>query len=348
MMSALTVIPSIIGIIGSLSTVTASWTAIQGAAATATEVLGTAMDFLCANPIVLVIAGIAAIAIGLYEAYEHCGPFRDAVNEIASVLGGALAAAATAVYNALNWLWNNVLVPLGQFLGAVFNMYLQSWIATWNILKAAVDDVYDGLNWLWNNILKPLATFIGNVLLAEWNAFASGLSWAYNNLIKPVFDALEKVYNEVLKPIGDILGTISGGLGSVGKAISGGLGSVGKMLGLATGGVVTGPTVAMVGEDGPEAVIPLDENVGDVLDDISGGSAVGQSTSNSTVNQGDSNQTITIQMTTNPQISIGQLSGTASLTDIINAVTSAVNNGMAQPLIDAINAALAEKVRRRR
>ena len=185
-------------------------------------------------------------------------------------------------------------------------------------------------------------------MLAEWNAFSNGLSWAYNNLIKPVFDALEKVYNEVLKPIGDILGTIGNGLGSVGKAISGGLGSVGKMLGLATGGVVTEPTVAMVGEDGPEAVIPLDENVGDALSDISGGAGIGQTTSNSTVNQGDSNQTITIQMTTNPQISIAQLSGTASLTDIINAITTAVNNGMAQPLIDAINAALAEKVRRRR
>ena len=103
-------------------------------------------------------------------------------------------------------------------------------------------------------------------MLAEWNAFSNGLSWAYNTLIKPVFDALEKVYNEVLKPIGDILGTIGNGLGSVGKAISGGLGSVGKMLGLATGGVVTEPTVAMVGEDGPEAVIPLDENVGDALE----------------------------------------------------------------------------------
>jgi len=166
-------------------------------------------------------------------------------------------------------------------------------------------------------------------------------------LIKPVFDALEKVYNEVLKPIGDILGTIGNGLGSVGKAISGGLGSVGKMLGLASGGIVTEPTVAMVGEDGPEAVFPLDENVGDVLDDITGGGAI-QTTSNSTVNSGDSNQNITIQMTTNPQISIAQLSGNASLTDIINAITNAVNNGMAQPLIDALNKAFAEQVRRRR
>ena len=123
---------------------------------------------------------------------------------------------------------------------------------------------------------------------------------------------------------------------------------LGKCLDLLTGGVVTEPTVAMVGEDGPEAVIPLDENVGDALGDISGGAGIGQTTSNSTVNEGDSNQTITIQMTTNPQISIGQLSGNASLTDIINAITTAVNNGMAQPLVDALNRAFAEKTRRRR
>ena len=120
MMSALTVIPSVIGIIGSLSTITASWTAIQGAAAAATEGLSVAMDFLSANPIVLVIAGIAALAIGLYEAYEHCGPFRDAVNAVASVLGGALSAAVNAVYQGLQWLWNNVLVPLGQILRLSF------------------------------------------------------------------------------------------------------------------------------------------------------------------------------------------------------------------------------------
>ena len=55
------------------------------------------MDLLAANPIVLVIAGIAALAIGLYEAYEHCKPFRDAVNEVGAVLGGALSAAFNAV-----------------------------------------------------------------------------------------------------------------------------------------------------------------------------------------------------------------------------------------------------------
>ena len=59
---------------------------------------------LAANPIVLVIAGIAALAIGLYEAYEHCKPFRDAINEVGAVLGGAVKAAFNAVSEVANFL----------------------------------------------------------------------------------------------------------------------------------------------------------------------------------------------------------------------------------------------------
>ena len=35
---------------------------------------------MLANPIVLVVAGIALLAVGLYEAYKHCATFRNAVN----------------------------------------------------------------------------------------------------------------------------------------------------------------------------------------------------------------------------------------------------------------------------
>ncbi|WDT66106.1 phage tail tape measure protein [Companilactobacillus crustorum] len=40
------------------------------------------VTFLIANPIVAVIAAIAAIGVGLYEAYQHIKPFHDAVNNL--------------------------------------------------------------------------------------------------------------------------------------------------------------------------------------------------------------------------------------------------------------------------
>ncbi len=85
------------------------------------------MDFLAANPIILVVAGVAALAVGLYEAYEHCRPFREAINAVGGVLGGAFKAALTAVSDALHFLWNDVFKPFGEFLAAVFvEAYLEA------------------------------------------------------------------------------------------------------------------------------------------------------------------------------------------------------------------------------
>ncbi len=270
MMTAMTVVPSVIGVIGSLSTITESWTAIQGAAAVASDALGSALDFLAANPIMAVILVIGLIVAALVAAYNACPPFRDAVNAIAGVLSGALGAALSAIRGALEWLWNNVLVPLGNFLAGEFNVAIQVVSAVFAALSWAVSEVYTGLKWLWDNVLVPLGEYVGGALLGAWNALSNGIKWAYDTLIKPVFDALLWVYNSVLKPIGDFFGGIGKTLGNIGSSIGGFFGGIGKMLGLAEGGIVTQPTVAVVGEAGPEAVIPLNENFSNVLSEVSG------------------------------------------------------------------------------
>ena len=224
--SALTVIPTVITAIGSLSAITESWSVIQGVATGATSALGAALDFLAANPIMLVVTAIGVIIAALIAAYETCPPFRDAINAIGAALG--------------------------EFFGPILEV----------ITKA--------LEWLWNNVLVPLGNFIGGALLGAWNAFANGLSWAYNNLIKPVFDALTWVYNNILKPIGDFFGGVGDALSGVGSAISGAFGGIGKALGFAEGGIVTGPTFALIGEAGPEAVVPLRE-----FGSLPGGSGLG-------------------------------------------------------------------------
>ncbi len=284
MMSAVSVIPTVISGITGLSAAFTAFGMTGGVVTGVVDGLNMAMAFLAVNPIVLVIAGIALLAVSLYEAYEHCMPFRDAIDDIGAVLGGAFKVALTDISNALTFLWNDILVPIGNFLKTVF-----------------LDAI--------NSVLAPL------------------------------------------KVLTDAISTVS----KIGSAIGGTLGSVGKALGLAEGGVVTQPTLAVVGESGPEAVIPLDESMSDALSDASQGQLNTNASnvtnvSNTTNNAapfGGGNETVTIQMTTTPTINIASLSSTASLQDIINAVTTAVNNGMAQPLVDAFNRAFAEKQRRR-
>lgn len=75
-------------------------------------------------------------------------------------------------------------------------------------------------------------------------------------------DAFKKYIINPLAAALDLAGKVADAIGkvaNVGGAIAGGVkGLVGKIPGLADGGIVTGPTLAVVGEAGPEAVIPLD------------------------------------------------------------------------------------------
>ena len=205
--SALTIIPSLITMISSVSTLTQSWTGIQAA-------LNVVMD---ANPIALVILAIAALVAALIILWNYCPPFRDAIIAVASALSAGLGVAITAVRNALEYVWNNVLVPLGNFLTGT--------------------------------------------LLAAWNTLANGISWAYNNILKPVFDALKWVWDNIIKPIaeaiGAVVGAVTGFFGGGGGGTSNAPGGAGPSPRLQKGGIVTKPTVGLVGEAGPEAVIPL-------------------------------------------------------------------------------------------
>jgi len=226
--SALTVIPSLITMITSIMTISTSWTAV-------THGVSGALSFLAANPIILVIAAIAALVIGLIWLYNNCQEFRDLINTIGAYLGGAFKAA----FDGLVWLWNNVFGP-------------------------ALAAIRTGLEWLWTNVLVPLSAFLINNLLAAWNQLSNGIKWAYNTFIKPVFDALQWAYNNILKPIADFLGSIVTGANAAANAVSniGGVTTVVPKSGGALphgqeGGIITRPTVMLAGEAGPEALLPL-------------------------------------------------------------------------------------------
>jgi hypothetical protein len=197
MMSAVMIIPSVITMFTSLNTLIGTYPAIATAASAATDALGTAMDFLAANPIVLIIAGIALLAVGLYEAYEHCAPFREAINEIGTVLGGAFKEALTLVSSTLNFLWNDVFKPFGEFLATVFiDAYLKPLELAWSLLST-------GLNALWHGVLEPVADFFKGV-------FAAAVNFALEP-IKLFEDAISKV-SGLMKPITGLIGDLTGAL----------------------------------------------------------------------------------------------------------------------------------------
>jgi phage-related minor tail protein len=90
----------------------------------------------------------------------------------------------------------------------------------------------------WNDITAFFTTIWDNIKTTFQNAW----NWINTNIIQPMMNAINEV-----KSIGSSIG---GGIGGAASA-------VGNFLHLASGGIVTQPTFALIGEAGPEAVVPL-------------------------------------------------------------------------------------------
>ncbi len=293
MMSSLQIIPGVIGAFTSLNTVFSTYPALAGAVSAATGAVSTAMDFLAANPIILVVAGVAALAVGLYEAYEHFAPFREAINAVGGVLGGAFKASLTAVSDALNFLWNDVFKPFGEFLAAVFvEAYLKPLEAAWSLLGA-------GLGALWHGVLSPVAEFFRGV-------FAEAISFVMVP-IDAFESAISKVANAV-KPLTDIIG---------------GLGNALKNLCFAHAAPAAEEFNRQVSSS-----IELSNNLTQKLDPLKQG-LMGVSGGAGNANLGGLGGG-TQHIMVNPTINIGKIDRTTGLGDVINAVNQGTAQALAR------------------
>jgi len=211
MMSTVMIIPSAITMFSGLNTFMTTYPGIATAVTGATEAVGTAFDFLAANPIVLVIVGIAALAVGLYEAYEHCAPFRDAVNDIGSVLEGAFKTALTGVEKAVSalgsafgFLWNDILKPVGEFLKDILVADLDAVLAPINMFESAIGKV--------TSAVKPLTDIVGglgNALKALCFAHAAPAADEFNTQVSKSVE-LSRNLTEKLELLKNSLMSVSG------------------------------------------------------------------------------------------------------------------------------------------
>lgn len=191
---------------------------------------------LNANPIVLIITGIAALVAGLVLAYNHVKIFHDIVNAAftgikAIVLFNwnaiikptftALIAIIRAVAAVVTWLWRNVFVPAfngivlaGKILFAVLaTVVITPLVLLFKLLKAEV-------LFFWHYVIVPAFNAIGAVVSAVYNAVikpvlsafvAAGRAvgaaalWLWHTAIVPAWHgiqtAISAAYKSIIKPV---------------------------------------------------------------------------------------------------------------------------------------------------
>lgn len=219
------------------------------------------------------------------------------IKPLSDVLCDVFAIAVKTVYDILTSLWNNVLVPLATFLLDTFTKVIQSAIEVWNSWKPYIQIIMDMFMNLWNSVLKPLVSYLADVFTSRLNSiftsvksiignirgaftglidFVTGvftLNWrkawqGVCDIFKNVFGGLMNILKTPLNAAIDLINKGIDGINSIGFDIPDILGgghvglNVPHIPPLATGGILRQPTLALVGESGAEAVMPLERNTG--------------------------------------------------------------------------------------
>tara|TARA_Y100000310_G_scaffold50965_3_gene47067 strand:- start:5106 stop:6599 length:1494 start_codon:yes stop_codon:yes gene_type:complete len=181
-------------------------------------------------PVLIAVAAIA-LAIGagivIWKNWDNImSVIRVSFEKVKAVFGNVVRVMETLYRSKLGWI-----LPGGPLIKAIL------------FLKDNWDTVWDGMV---------------AVVQVAWDSIKSIVSGVIGAVMKPVdllFDAITKI----IEGIGKIAGLVSkipggGVVGDVAGKVFGGLKS---FAGFAEGGIVRRPTLGLVGESGPEAVIPL-------------------------------------------------------------------------------------------
>ena len=192
-------------------------------------------------PVIIIIAAVVLIIILIYRYRAEIAAFFVSVGN--------------GIVSAWNWLDNwftGVRTGIGDAIGDIVTSLGAAWSGFWT-----------GVDEKWTEIQTSVGrkiTWLVKLGRGLINTIKGGLSSAKNTIFGAIADIINGGW---IDPINAALSILNGLSFDVPKFLRPILGenislNIPLLTRLAEGGIVTGPTPALIGEAGPEAVIPLD------------------------------------------------------------------------------------------
>ena len=204
-----------------------------------------------------------------------------------SIWDNVLEPIITPFLETLSWLWDNHLSKMvekvGDFVGKlvngaleIYNKFIQPiimWLLeklapAWSYLSSAVIGVLGSIFAVISDVFGAIFGILGGVIDFITGIFTGNWKKAWNgvkDVFKNIVDGLVGIFKFPINLIIDGINAFISGLNKIkipdwvpavgGKGIN-----IPKIPKLARGGIIDSPTIAMVGEAGKEAVMPLERN----------------------------------------------------------------------------------------
>lgn len=200
---------------------------------------------MMASPITWIVLGISAIVAGIILLITH---IKEVGQFFQSVFGG-----------------------VAEFLGGICQTIGDFFVGLWEGFKAGVQGAWDFITGIFGN----LASFFGSIFSSAWEAvkavfstggqifmgIVDGITSAFRTIVNAIITGINHV---VALPFNAINGFLSflKGIDILGVKPFDWVGTIDvpQIPLLAQGGVVSGATAAVIGEEGTEAVLPLENN----------------------------------------------------------------------------------------
>lgn len=245
------------------------------------------------NSISYAFTNVADVVIGIIEYVEKNEWIQDALlgffGALAVVLTAAVIPAVISftmalLANPLTWIIVGLTTVIGLIIALVrnFETVKETILAGFAAIGQVFSDLWHGMQ----EGLAKVGQFFTDTFQNIWN-FVTGIFSGIGSFFQGVFDTIRNIFVNIAQKVGDtVSGIIKGAVNGVLKvaedilngpirAINGIISVLNNIPGvsisqlteiklprLAQGGVTTGPTTALIGEAGTEAVLPLDRNTG--------------------------------------------------------------------------------------
>ncbi len=251
---------------------------------------------MSANPIGLVVIAIAALIAIIVLCIKHWDDIKAVAVKVWDAIVGAVKAAVDGIKAAFNKVvdffkdnWVAILLFIVNPFAGAFKLLYDNFEGFRNFVDGFVGAIKDFFVGLWDgikNVFSAIGTWFSDKFTEAWDGIKAVFS-GVGTFFSGIWDTIKSKFSSIGTSIGDTMGEafktvvnailtfaedkINGFINAINTAI----GTINKIPGvsietlgtleipkLARGGIVDSPTVAMIGEAGKEAVIPLENNTG--------------------------------------------------------------------------------------
>ena len=237
----LIVVGKVISAVGTVMTIVPKEAGVINTVKTAFAALNTTM---LANPIMLVIAAIAALATFIYL-WNNCDGFRqfwidlwENIKEVAVAVWNALkeffaaaweAIKATAISTFLSSAWNAIKTTATTVFTAIKTFFSTVWNGIQTVVTTVVTAIQTFLTAAWNAIKTVITTVmnaIKGVVTTVMNGIKTTITTIWNTIKSTVSSVLGGIRSAVSTVFGNILGSVKTAMGNVFNAVKSGFTNV--------------------------------------------------------------------------------------------------------------------------